>query len=766
MDRQSPSGAQPAKIGRFRVLRRLGEGGMGVVFAAFDDRLDRSVAIKVLRPELVAGATADLLREARAAARVTHPNICQIYEVDEDDGRPFLVMELLDGESLAARIAQGPLSLDEALETTGTVLSALGVMHAQGLVHLDLKPANIIATPGGLKVLDFGLARRVSPDGAATQTVSLPAGTPAYMAPEQIRGGPLDARTDIFAAGVMLFEMIVGRPPFGGAGTVDILQSVLAEHPPSLSGSPALVAVDRVVQRALAKRPDDRFQTAAEMAAALDAMAFVPHAAAAVHVRSFVRIVVLPFRMLRPDPEVEFLALGLADAIGTTLARVDRLVVRSTLALPSDVTAADIGRVAIDLDVDFVLAGTVLRAGDRVRVTAQLVEAGTGHTTWSRVIDGSVGDVFGLQDTVASQILDSLPIAAAGDGPPTTRAPGSDTAYRLFLRANQFAREPATWIAARDLYKDSVEEDPEYAPSWAGLGRMLRVIAKFHERGPALEEGYRDAEAALARALRISPDLSLAHYHYAQLETDRGRTPDALRRLLRQARVHRTAPELFAGLVLVCRYCGLLDASVAAYEIARTLDPQLKTSIALTWMALGRFEDVLTAATDTAEQNTRIMALEALGRHEEALELARTATLGAAGEGMAGTMRVILAWLEGRHGDALVAMQQATGIDPGQPRVQPEFPDGEGHYFAARGYANFGRADLAIATLESAIARGFFCLDLFERDPWMAPVRALPEYASVLNRARARQREAVQVFTAEEGEALLGTRVAVAAVGR
>jgi tetratricopeptide (TPR) repeat protein len=441
-------------------------------------------------------------------------------------------------------------------------------------------------------------------------------------------------------------------------------------------------------------------------------------------------------------------------------------VVRSTLALPSDVTAADIGRVAIDLDVDFVLAGTVLRAGDRVRVTAQLVEAGTGHTTWSRVIDGSVGDVFGLQDAVASQILESLPIAAGHDGRPTTRAPGSDTAYRLFLRANQFAREPSTWIAARDLYRDSVEEDPEYAPSWAGLGRMLRVLAKFHARGPALDEGYRDAEAALARALRISPDLSLAHYHYAQLETDLGRTPDALRRLLRQARVHRTAPELFAGLVLVCRFCGLLDASVAAYEIARSLDPQLKTSIALTWLALSRFEDVLTAATDATEQNARVMALEALGRHDEALELARSTLLRTAGGGMFGSMRVIVAWLEGRHADALVAMQEATGVDPGQEHAQPQFPDGEGHYFAARGYANFGRPDRAIDTLASAIDRGFFCVDLFERDRWMAGVRSLPEYAGVLNRARARQREAVEVFTAEQGEALLGTRVAAAAVGR
>lgn len=732
---------------------------MGVVFAALDERLDRQVAIKVLRSETLAGATSDLLREARAAARVTHANVCQIFEVDEADGRPFIVMELLDGEPLSTRLARGPLPLDEALQITQAILTALGALHAQGLVHLDLKPSNIIMTSSGLKVLDFGLARRVSGESGTTQTFVLPAGTPAYMAPEQIRGEPVDARTDIFATGVMLFELVAGRPPFGGPATIDILQSVLAEHPPSLSGSPALVAVDRVLQRALAKRPEDRFQTAGDMAAALESAALVPHAPAPVRVRSFVRLVVLPFRMLRPDSDVEFLALGLADAIGTTLARIDRLVVRSTLALPADLAAADIGRVAVDLDVDFVLAGTVLRAGDRVRVTAQLVEAGTGHTTWSRVIDGSITDVFGLQDEVATQILGSLPIAASADTRPTTSAPGSDTAYRLFLRANQFAREPGTWDVARDLYRDSLQEDPEYAPSWAGLGRMLRVLAKFRAQGPALEDGYREAEAALVRALAISPDLSLAHYHYAQLETDLGRTPEALRRLLRQARVHRTAPELFAGLVLVCRHCGLLEASVAAYEIARSLDPQLKTSIALTWLALGRLEDVLIAATDTAEQNTRIMALEALGRREEALQLARTISLRiAVGDSMSDTMRVMVAWLEGRPDEALAAMQRAVGADPGAETAPPRFPDGEGLYFAARGYALFGRPDIGIKTMDAAVQQGFFCVELFERDSWTDALRRHPAFDDVMERARERHREALEVFEDEQGPAILGIR--------
>jgi serine/threonine protein kinase len=227
----------PQFIGRFRITRRLGEGGMGVVYAAEDDALQREVAIKLLRTDAGARSTA-LLREARAAARVTHPSVCTIYEVGEYEGTPYLVMELLDGQSVAARLSTGPLGPFEACSILIPALEALDALHREGLVHLDIKPANIFITSRGVKLLDFGLARGLSAvDPTTTQSsAGLVAGTPAYMAPEQVRSEPVDARTDIFAAGILLYELVTGERPFRGATFVDVLQAVMTEHPPALSG--------------------------------------------------------------------------------------------------------------------------------------------------------------------------------------------------------------------------------------------------------------------------------------------------------------------------------------------------------------------------------------------------------------------------------------------------------------------------------------------------------------------------------------------------
>ena len=317
----------PQFIGRFRITRRLGEGGMGVVYAGDDDALQRDVAIKLLRTDAAARSSA-LLREARAAARVTHPSVCTIYEVGEHEGTPYLVMELLDGESRSRRgSSTGALGPFDACSILIPALEALDALHREGLVHLDIKPANIFITSHGVKLLDFGLARarRASRSRRPrSSSAGLLAGTPAYMAPEQVRSEPVDARTDIFAAGILLFELVTGERPFRGATFVDVLQAVMTEHPPALSGSAALVAIDRVVQRALAKDPADRFASAAAMAIELRRVADLPRDPLPVQIKRLKRIAVLPFRLLRPDPEIDFLRLGLADALGHVARRSRR----------------------------------------------------------------------------------------------------------------------------------------------------------------------------------------------------------------------------------------------------------------------------------------------------------------------------------------------------------------------------------------------------------------------------------------------------------
>ncbi len=731
---------------------------MGVVYAGQDDALQREVAIKLLRTEAAARSTA-LLREARAAARVTHPSVCTIYEVGEYEGTPYLVMELLDGESVAVRLSTGPLAPFDACSILVPALEALDALHREGLVHLDIKPANIFITTRGVKLLDFGLARGLTAvDPSTTQSsAGLLAGTPAYMAPEQVRSEPVDARTDIFAAGILLYELVTGERPFRGATFVDVLQAVMTEHPPALSGSAAVVAIDRVVQRALAKDPGDRFASASAMALELRRVGDLPHDVLPVQIKRLKRIAVLPFRLLRPDPEIDFLRLGLADALGTSLAGHDDIIVRSALALPAAVaTSDDVLKTGGELDADYVLTGTVLRSGTRVRVSAQLVDVGTGHAKWAQQTDGTLDDLFALQDDIACTMMSSLPFAKSPSRD-SAEIPRSEVAYRLYLQANQLARQPQTWMAARSLYRESTAADDRFAPSWAALGRLERVLAKYQVDGADVAPGYEEAERALERALELSPALPQAHYHYAQLEAETGRTEEALRRLLRRLHVRQTEPEIYAGLVLVCRFCGLLDASVAAHESATALDPTFKTSIGLTRLARGEFEAALQLASGESDVELRIIALAAMNRNAEALELAQEPRPRISGSDNIAPMRQFLrAYLEGRTDDAVAALHLASGVDPQNLHVWPRFPDGEDVLWMARLYTRLGFTELGQLGFRATVEQGYFSVGQFEGDSWLDPLRPDPAFAEAMTLARTRHQRAVGIFVEEGGPGLLG----------
>src|SRR5262245_16174284 len=251
-------------VGPYRIVRQIGRGGMGIVFEAVDERLQRSVALKTIQPASDPQMRDRFLREARAAAAVSHPHICPLHEIGEHEGSPFIVMELLEGESLAARLERGAIPPPEAIGLSLAILSALGALHARGIIHRDLKPSNVFLSVHGVKLLDFGLARPVSLDADAT-SLTLPGvllGTPRYMSPEQARGSDVDFRADIFSAGALLFEMLSGRPAFNGSSAIELLHAVINEQPPALVGSLAVVEIDRVIQRALAKSPADRYQSA------------------------------------------------------------------------------------------------------------------------------------------------------------------------------------------------------------------------------------------------------------------------------------------------------------------------------------------------------------------------------------------------------------------------------------------------------------------------------------------------------------------------
>jgi eukaryotic-like serine/threonine-protein kinase len=741
-----------SSIGRYTVTGTLGEGGMGVVYAAFDDRLGRPVAIKMLKAAVTLPSARDRLeREARSAASVNHPAICQLYEIGEDNGELFLAMELLPGESLGTRIARGSMPIPEVVSIAIGLLSGIEALHKQALVHRDLKPSNIFLTPHGVKLLDFGLAccsATVADDTVSRLTVpGTVVGTPQYAAPEQLRGETVDARTDLFAAGVVLYEMLSGKPPFGGKSAVEVFHSIMYEQPPVLTGGPAVTALDRVVNRAVAKRPEDRYQSAEAMAQDIRSaltLADSTSAGTVAAAHAVTRLIVLPFRVLRPDPETDFLAFSIADAVTSGLSGLQSLVVRSSLAATRFAAGSpDLKAIATEAEVDAVLVGTLLRAGDQLRVSSQLLEAPAATVLWSSTAQVPVGDLFRLQDELTSKIVESLSL------PLTTRerrmlkqdVPASPLVYEQFLRANEMSRSTRQWPAALTLYEKCVAEDPHYAPAWAGLGRMHRMIGKYIDKEAT--ERFGRAEAALKRALEINPDLSTAEKIYAHLEVDLGRAEQSMVRLLKRARERRSDPELFAALSHALRYCGLLQASMAAAAHARRLDPAVRLSAGHTCFMMGDYEGVLEYGADDLNY-LRTLALVMLGRKDEAL-----ATLGTVDTSTPNLLSFYI-----RSVEYLIANDVEASLT--QIRHVVSIHDPEGRFYGARHVAHLGDHELALQVLERAVEDGFFCLPAFTRDPWLDGLRGRPEFAKIVKRAEVRHRQALISFLTGEGDRVLG----------
>jgi TolB-like protein len=646
----------------------------------------------------------------------------------------------------------------EAVPVGLGILAALEALHERGIVHRDLKPSNVFLTPHGVKLLDFGLARptEASPTdgddtGSALTATGMVLGTPRYMAPEQVTGEGLDARSDLFALGAILFEMLAGRPAFGGRNAVEILHATLHEQPPALTGSPAVAAADRVIRRALAKRPAERPASAPAMAEELRAAQGASGELTPAVARALTRLVVVPFRVLRPDPETDFLAYSLPDAISTSLSRLGSLLVRSSATATRFAgESPDLKALAAAVDVDRVVLGTLIRSGDQLRATAQLVEAPGGTLLASHTVQSSLGDLFGLQDDIVRRVVEALalPLAGAPDSP-TPAAPASAGAYALYLQANELARSYDQLPRARDLYERALALDPSFAPAWAQLGRCHRVIGKYVEASPGSAER---AAAALRRALELDPRLTLAHKQFAHLEAETGDPRAALVRLLDQAARHGNDPELFAGLVHACRYCGLLEQSIAAHREARRLDPNIPTSVEQTILMTGDLEGLLAVEKrpggGSGDDVIRAIGLGLAGRRDEArvvLEgIRRASPLPAFGV----WTDTLLAWLDRRAVDLVAGAAQlgALGI----------MADPEAIFQEAWLMCDGGQHARALPRLEQAVALGYAVAPTLAGRPAFDALREDGAFRALLARAEAARAAALAAFREHGGAKLLG----------
>jgi serine/threonine-protein kinase len=808
-------------LNNYRILEKLGAGGQGAVYKAVDTKLGRTVVVKVLPPELTV-KEANLKRferEARLASALDHPNICTIFDLNEDKGVHFIAMQYVQGRNVRQLVAGRPLELRSALLICIQVADALAAAHARGIIHRDIKAGNVMVTDAGqVKVLDFGLAKLLDSDATGfggihhTELTELgvPYGTATYAAPEQARGDRVDHRADIFSTGVLLYEMLTGTWPFHGKTSIDVRHAVLHDQPlPLAQARPGQTPprLQQILDRALQKDPRDRYQkieefrddlksvlreisgtgdssqivdetmlpvaprhisspnpmaralrwlrniTSAEPVTSTPARASQTSQPQDAHETPMTSIgdqphksvAILPFRNLSHDESASFYEFALADAVITELAQLRSLVVRpSSLIAKYQGITDDPREIGQELSVNAVLAASFLKAGERFRVTAQLLDVASGDLLWSDRVDVAAGDIITVQDTIARRIVDGLRIelSPAEQGQLQRSVTANPQAYEEYLRGrDDFARFVNRTLARQDIadaiqhFCRATELDPSYALAHSGLGvcYVIRISKGFGDT-----EDYTRAEEAFKTALKLDPQLVEARLHMVYIYLERGEKQKArteIERLRREApndpAVHRVAGNVY-------RLDGEYERTLRSYDRMERLNPAERVvagyNRARVYMYQGRYDEAMreldqARAVEPEHPFVKTFRARVLYYQGQVEEAAKTIQQVLEHNPRQDGIRPILAMCLSRLGQ-----HEAARAELNERTQQVAAADHDMAYWVASAYALEGEPEVAFKWLERAISLGNENRAWFESDPNWEQLRDDPRFQELMQR--------------------------------
>lgn len=772
-------------LGQYEITEKLGGGGMGEVYKARDLKLGRDVAIKILKAERSPGGVrlARFEKEARAASALNHPNIVTVYDIGQQDGIAYIVMEYVDGETLRDRLARGPLSNEELVRYLTQISEGLAKAHQAGIVHRDLKPENVILTQDGYpKILDFGLAKLLPPDqdkdqdqgsematlerhGTAPGTIL---GTVGYMSPEQAKGESVDFRSDQFSYGAIAYEMATGRRAFQRSTAVQTLNAIIEDEPEPMGSirSDVPSKVEAVVRRCLAKAPAARYDSTADIAAelrreesspragrgprvALAALALIALGLLAAFWAGLLRpeptsriesIAVLPFENLSGDPGQEYFADGMTEELIADLAKIQALkVISRTTAMQYKNAKKPLPEIARELGVDAVIEGSALKVADRVRITAQLIRGDTDQHLWAESYDRELKDVLGLQSEVARTIANEVRVTLTPQERALLSHPRSvqPAAHEAYLKGRFYwnLRSPESILTGMRYFREAIAIDPDYAPAYVGLADSQTLLAWFLIGATSPAEAIPQIQASLNRALELDDTLAEAHVISAQLASQRRDWERAEREGARaielspnHARAYQARGFQFLGR-------GRFDKAYAAFERARELDPLsliMTVSAGIAHYMSRDYDGALALYREALELDpdfypARIMSIWVYTQRRDWSAALREIQRGRAiGDNPAYLAKLgqVYAGM-GRQAEAREVLEELTRIS------KNAYVDG---YHFATIHLALGDHERALDALEEAFDENSTSMGFLRMDPAFDPLRSEPRFQELLRR--------------------------------